>query len=341
MPGLEAWISLGEPMRRREFVTGIAVSTAWPLAAHGQQPRRVGVLIALEEEDPQTKSYLEAFREALRALGWIEGQSIQIDHRAAPDLDGLRSGAAELLGQAPDLMVTNTTPATNVVRQASAHMRIVFIGVSDPIGPEFVKSLDRPGGNITGFTNFEETMGGKWLELLREIAPSVNRASMLFNPETANAGASGGLYLKSIETAARDTGTELIVSAVRDPAGIDEVFATTAQGSSGGVLVMPNTFTIAHRERIVAQAKRRSVPTIYPLVEFVRAGGLLSYGVDALDLFRRAASYTDRILKGANPGDLPVQAPVKFELVINKKTATSLGLSVPSTLLVAADEVIE
>ncbi len=181
-------------MRRREFVTGIAVLTAWPLAAHGQQPRRVGVLIALEEEDPQTKSYLAAFREALRALGWIEGQSLQIEHRAAPDLDGLRSGAAELLRQAPDLMVTNTTPATNVVRQASANMRIVFISVSDPIGPGIVKSLDRPGGNITGFTNFEETMGGKWLELLREIAPSVKRASMLFNPETANAGSSGGIY---------------------------------------------------------------------------------------------------------------------------------------------------
>ena len=328
-------------MRRREFVTGIAVSTAWPLAAHGQQPRRVGVLIALEEEDPQTKSYLAAFREALRALGWIEGQSLQIEHRAAPALDGLRSGAAELLRQAPDLMVTNTTPATNVVRQASANMRIVFISVSDPIGPGFVKSLDHPGGNITGFTNFEETMGGKWLELLREIAPSLNRASMLFNPETANAGARGGIYLRSIETAARNTGTKLIVSAVHDPAGIDEVFAAMAQGSSGGVLVMPNTFMWAQRERIVAQAERHRVPTIYPDAQFVRAGGLLSYGVDIVDLFRRAASYTDRILKGANPGDLPVQQPIKFELEINKNTATTLGLSVPSTLLVAADEVIE
>jgi putative ABC transport system substrate-binding protein len=328
-------------MRRREFVTGIAVSTAWPLAAHGQQPRRVGVLIALEEEDPQTKSYLAAFREVLRALGWIEGQSLQIEHRAAPALDGLRSGAAELLRQAPDLMVTNTTPATNVVRQASANMRIVFISVSDPIGPGFVKSFDHPGGNITGFTNIEETMGGKWVELLREIAPSVKRASMLFNPESANAGANGGLYRKSIETAARDTGTELIVSAVHDPAGIDEVFAAMAQGSSGGVLVMPNIFMVAHRDRIVAQAARYRVPTIYPQAEFVMAGGLLSYGVDGLDLWRRAASYADRILKGANPSDLPVQEPIKYELEINKNTATALGLSVPTTLLVTADEVIE
>jgi putative tryptophan/tyrosine transport system substrate-binding protein len=338
MPGFEARVS---QMRRREFVKGIAVSAAWPLAAHGQQRRRVGVLIGLEEDDPQTKGYLAAFREALGVLGWIEGQGIQIEHRAAPDLDGLRSGAAELLRQAPDLMVTFPTPATNVVRQASADMRMVFVGISDPIGPGFVKSLDHPGGNITGFSNFEETMGGKWLELLREIAPPVNRASMLFNPETANAGAKGGLYLKSIETAARDTGTELIVSAIHDPAGIDEVFAMMARGSSGGVLVMPNTFTVAHRERIVAQADRHRVPTIYPLAEFVRAGGLLSYGVDTSDLFRRAASYTDRILKGANPGDLPVQQPIKFELEINKKTATTLGLSVPSTLLATADEVIE
>jgi putative tryptophan/tyrosine transport system substrate-binding protein len=205
-------------MRRRDFIGLLgATATAWPLAARGQRPRRVGVLMGLGEDDPQTKSYLAAFQEALRSLGWIEEQAIQIEHRAAPDLDGLQSGAAELLNQGPDLMVTFPTPATNVVRQASANTRIVFIGVSDPIGPGFVKSLERPGGNITGFTNFEETMGGKWFELLREIAPSVSRASMLFNPETANAGASGGLYLKSIETAARVTGTELIVSAVHDP----------------------------------------------------------------------------------------------------------------------------
>jgi putative tryptophan/tyrosine transport system substrate-binding protein len=279
-----------------------------------------------------------------RSAPWVGlmDRQYKIEHLGAHGLDGLRSGAAELLSHGPDHMVTVSTPATNVVRQASANMRIVFVGVSDPIGPGFVKSFNHPGGNITGFTiGFEENMGGKWLELLREIAPSVKRASMLFNPETANAGASGGIYLKSIETAARDTGTELIVSAVHDSAGIDEVFAAMAQGSSGGVLVMPNTFMWANEERIVAQAERYRVPTIYPLAEFVMAGGLLSYGIDPLDPFRRAASYTDRILKGANPDDLPVQAPTKFELVINKKTATALGLSVPNTLLVTADKVIE
>ena len=329
-------------MRRRDFIKVIAGSAAaWPLPARAQRPRHVGVLMVLGEDDPQTKRFLASFHEALSSLGWIDGQSIQIEHRAASDLEGLRSGAAELLNQAPDLMVTNTTPATNVVRQASANMRIVFVVVSDPIGPGFVKSFDHPGGNITGFTNFEEAMGGKWVELLREIAPSVSRASMLFNPETANSGASGGVYLKSIESAARITGTELIVSPVHDPAGIDEVFTAMARGSSGGVLVMPNTFTNAHRERIVAQAARYKVPTIYPDAKFVAVGGLLSYGVDVSDLFRRAATYADRILKGANPADLPVQQPTKFELVINKKAATALGLTVPTTLLTIADEVIE
>ena len=184
-------------------------------------------------------------------------------------------------------------------------------------------------------------MGGKWVELLMEMAPSVKRISMLFNPETANAGASGGIYLRSIEIGARTMGAELIVSAVHNPADIDQVFAAMAQGSSGGVLVMPNTFISAHQERILAQAAQHRVPTIYPVAEFVTAGGLLSYGVDSLDLYRRAGLYTDRILKGANPADLPVQQPVKFQLVINKKTATALGLTVPTTLLTVADEIIE
>jgi putative tryptophan/tyrosine transport system substrate-binding protein len=214
-------------MRRRQFIKLIGgAAAAWPLVARGQQPRRVGVLLSRGEDDPQARRDLNTFREALRSLGWIDGQTIQIEHLGAHGVDGMRSGAAELLRHGPDLMVTASTPATNVVRQASANMRIVFIGVSDPIGPGFVKSFNHPGGNITGFTmGFEEAMGGKWLELLREIAPSVKRASMLFNPETANAGASGGIYLKSLETAARDSGTELIVSAVHDSAGIDEVFA--------------------------------------------------------------------------------------------------------------------
>jgi putative tryptophan/tyrosine transport system substrate-binding protein len=333
-------------MRRREFVAlagGAAV--IWPLATRAQQPdriRRIGVLMAFDENDPEPKSWLSGFVKALAELGWTDGRNLSMNVRwAAGNADRMRMFAKELVDLKPDLILANSTTVTASLQRETQTIPIVFVAVSDPIGPGFVKSFERPGGNITGFTNFEETMGGKWLELLREIAPSVSRTSMLFNPETANAGASGGIYLTSIETAARNTGTELIVSAVHDPAGIDEVFAAMAQGSSGGVLVMPNNFTVAHQERIVAQAERRRVPTIYPYAQFVRAGGLLSYGVDNLDLFRRAASYTDRILKGANPVDLPVQQPVKFELVINRKTATALGLSVPSTLFVAADEVIE
>ena len=333
-------------MKRREFITLLGgTAVVWPLAVRAQQPGHVqliGVLMALAEGDPLAQSQVAAFRDALSKLGWTEGSTLRIElHWSAADPDKIKALAKELVDLRPDVIVGQTTPVTRALARETRTIPIVFADVSDPIGPGFVKSLERPGGNITGFTNFEETMGGKWLELLREIAPSVSRASMLFNPETANGGASGGLYLKSIETAARDTGTELIVSAVHDPSGIDEVFAAMAQGSNGGVLVMPNVFTAVHRERIVAQAERHRVPTIYPYAQFVTAGGLLSYGVDSLDLFLRTASYTDRILKGANPGDLPVQQPVKFELAINKKTATALGLSVPITLVVTADEVIE
>jgi putative tryptophan/tyrosine transport system substrate-binding protein len=301
--------------------------------------RRIGVLMGYAESDVGAKGRLDEFVQRLAELGWVDGRNLAIDVRWAPT--ERREFAKELVELQPEVIVGNSTPVTAALQRETRSIPIIFIGVSDPIGPGFVKSLNRPGGNITGFTNIEETMGGKWLELLREIAPSVNRASMLFNPETANAGASGGIYLRSIETAARNTGTELIVSAVYDASGIDEVFAAMAQGPSGGVLVMPNTFMLAYQERIVTQAERYRVPTIYPVAEFVTAGGLLSYGIDSLDLYRRAASYTDRILKGANPADLPVQQPVKFELVINKKTATALGLTVPSTLLVTADEVIE
>jgi putative tryptophan/tyrosine transport system substrate-binding protein len=342
MPGLEAWVS---QMRRREFVTGIAVSTAWPLSSWAQQRNRrpkIGVILNFAETDPVGKSRLSVLEAQFGKLGWADANNVEIEARwAAGKTDLMLAFASQFVSQPVDVIIANSTPVVAVLKQLTSTIPIVFIGVADPIGPGFVQSFDHPGGNITGFTNIEETMGGKWVELLREIAPSVKRASMLFNPESANAGANGGLYRKLIETAARDTGTELIVSAVHDPAGIDEVFAAMAQGSSGGVLVMPNIFMVAHRDRIVAQAARYRVPTIYPQAEFVMAGGLLSHGVDGLDLWRRAASYADRILKGANPSDLPVQEPIKYELEINKNTATALGLSVPTTLLVTADEVIE
>jgi ABC-type uncharacterized transport system substrate-binding protein len=242
---------------------------------------------------------------------------------------------------APELLVTLSTPATSAARQKTSDLPIVFVAVSDPIGTGFVQTFSHPGGNITGFTNFEATIGGKWVELLHEIAPAVKRVSMLFSPGTANTGASGGIYLRSIESAARTLGLELLIGPLNEPSDIDNVFSTMAQNPASGSIVMPNVFTIAHAERIVTQAARFRIPTVYPHIRSVKAGGLLYYGVSVADSLRRAAAYADRILRGSRPAELPVQQPTKFELVINMKTAKELGLTVPSTLLVSADELIE
>jgi putative ABC transport system substrate-binding protein len=274
-------------------------------------------------------------------LGWGERQNVQIDYRAAADLEGVRSRALELISLGPELIVTYTTPATNAARQVTRSVPILFVAVSDPIGTGFVESLSRPGGNITGFTNFEATMGSKWLELLHDIAPSVKRVAMLFNPATANAGASGGVYLQSMKAAAGVLGIELTVTPVDEPADIDGAFAAMAQSPDSGFIVMPNVFTATNRERIIAQAARFRIPTVYPLSHFVGAGGLISYGIDYRDQFRLAASYADRILKGAKAADLPVQQPTKFELVVNRKTAKALGLEIPATLLARSDDLIE
>ena len=332
-------------MRRRDFIViaGSAAAT-WPLSSFAQQgsrARRIGVLMGLVEGSPEAAKYLSTFQEALRALGWTGRQNVQIEYRAATELEGMRSHAIDLVSLGPELIVTYTTPATNAVRQATHSVPILFVAVSDPIGTGFVESFSRPGGNITGFTNFEATMGSKWVELLREVAPSVKRVAMLFNPTTANAGASGGIYLQSMKTAAGVLGIELTVSAVNEPADIDAAFAAVAESPDGGFIVMPNVFTAVHRDRIVAQAARFRIPTIYPLQHFVSAGGLMSYGIDYSDQFRLAASYADRILRGGKPADLPVQQPTKFELAINRKTANALGLAIPATLLARVDEVIE
>lgn len=215
------------------------------------------------------------------------------------------------------------------------------MAVSDPIATGFVETFSHPGRNVTGFTNFEPSMGSKWVELIHEIAPSVQRIAMLFSPTTANAGSSGGVYLQSMKTAASVLGVELDVSPVSDPAEIDSVFAAAAEQGDGGLIVMPNVFTVANKERILAQAARFRVPTVYPLSDFVAAGGLMSYGIDYADQFRLAASYADRILRGGRVSDLPVQQPVKFELVINRKTAMELGLKIPASLLATADTLID
>jgi putative ABC transport system substrate-binding protein len=331
-------------MRRRDLVTFLGVAATWALPSRAQQGgrvRRIGMLMGLVEGDPEGRKYLSAFQEALRALGWGDRQNVQIDYRAAADLEGVRSRALELISLGPELIVTYTTPATNAARQVTRSVPILFVAVSDPIGTGFVESLSRPGGNITGFTNFEATMGSKWLELLHDIAPSVKRVAMLFNPATANAGASGGVYLQSMKAAAGVLGIELTVTPVDEPADIDGAFAAMAQSPDSGFIVMPNVFTATNRERIIAQAARFRIPTVYPLSHFVGAGGLISYGIDYRDQFRLAASYADRILKGAKAADLPVQQPTKFELVVNRKTAKALGLEIPATLLARSDDLIE
>ena len=332
--------------RRRQFISALGGAVvAWPFAAHAQQPkpvRRIGVLMTRAADDPEGRAYLGAFVQGLQEAGWAGGRNLEIDTRyAAGDAGLFRKYASELVALEPDVLLAPSTPAVAALQQASRTVPIVFVGISDPIGSGFVESFSRPGGNITGFTNFEATVGGKWLGLLKEIAPSIKHVSMLFSPETANAGASGGIYLQSIEAAAHVQSIELIASPVHNPADIDDVFAAIAKSPDGGLIIMPNAFTFANRERIVAQAAQYQIPVVYPLVMFVKAGGLLSYGVDAPDIYRRGASYVDRILKGEKPANLPVQEPIKFDLVINLKTAKALGLTVPTTLLTTADEVIE
>lgn len=332
-------------MRRRDFVAFLAsipvVCFSVARAQQGGRKRRIGVLMGLAEGDPQAAKFLSAFQEVLSASGWRDRQNLQIDFRAATDLETLRSRASELTSLGAEVVLTYTTPATNAVHQATRSVPIVFVAVSDPIGTGFVESFSHPGRNVTGFTNFEPTMGGKWVELIHEIAPSVRRVAMLFNPVTANAGASGGVYLQSMKTAASVLDVELTVSPVNEPIEIDGAFAAVAEHGGGGLIVMPNVFTASNQERIVAQAARFRVPTVYPLSQFVAAGGLISYGIDYADQFRLAAGYADRILRGVRVADLPVQQPVKFELVINRKTAKELELTIPASLLATADTLID
>lgn len=332
-------------MKRREFVLGAAGAATLlrssAAKAQSRQVRKVGVLIGLARDDPEAMKYFDALRNGMRALGWIDGQNVLFEVRGAPDVPGVSAYAKELVSLNPDVIVTNPTPATLAVKQITQTMPIVFTAVSDPISTGFAESFPRPGGNITGFTNFEPAIGGKWLELLHEIAPRVTRVSMMFNPETANSGAIGGVYLPFIEAAARTQNIGFVVAPVHEPSDIDAVIEAISKEPDGGLLVMPNTFTIAQRKRIVAQAARWRVPAIYPFSAAVKDGGLLAYAVDLVDLFSRAAAYLDRILKGTAPGELPIQQPTKFELSINLKTVKALDLTVPNTLLVSADEVIQ
>jgi putative ABC transport system substrate-binding protein len=317
------------------------VAAAWPLAARAQQSNRlrvVGVLLAMAPDDPEAQLRIKAFEAGLRELGWTEGRNLRLEYRwAGGDAALLRKQATELVGLAPDLILATSTPVLAALRQEKT-LPIVFVQVTDPIGGGFVPNLARPGGSLTGFTSFEFTIGSKWLEALKHVAPAVTRVALIFNPDTAPF---AHLFWQPVEAAAPSFDIEPMQAPVRDVGEIERTIAAFARNANGGLMVLPDVSTTNHRDLIIALAARHRLPAVYPYRYFATSGGLMSYGTDLADVYRRAASYVDRILKGAVPGDLPVQAPAKFEFVINLKTAKALGLDVPPTLLALADEVIE
>jgi len=332
-------------MRRRDFISLIGSAAAtWPIGVRAQQQRdqtrHIGVLMGYAESDSEGQAFIAAFREGLQKLGWYENRNIRIEYRWATlgDSDLLQRFAEELVALQPDLILSHNTPTTAAMLQQTRTIPIIFALVNDPIGGGFVASLPRPDRNATGFTAFEGSDAGKWLELLKEIAPRVTRVAFLFNPATAPY---AEIFLNPFKAAAASFSVEGIVAPVLDTSEIELVVAAQARKPNGGLIVMPSAFATLHRMEITSLASRYSIPAVYPFRFFSELGGLLSYGNDFVDNFRRAASYVDRILKGAKPSELPVQAPVKFELVINLKTAKVLGLEVPSLLQQRADEVIE
>jgi putative tryptophan/tyrosine transport system substrate-binding protein len=299
--------------------------------------RRIAMLVGTTENDPEAALSSEAFRQTLDQLGWKEGVSIRIDTRwGAGDPGRMRTYAKELIETAPDVAVADSTPATLALQRESRTTPIIFIQAGNPVGSGLVANLARPGGNLTGFTNYVPSMGGKWLELLKEIAPRLARVTALFNPKTHT-----GQYWDVLETAGQSLGVSFGKAAVEDDDGIARAVETMAREPAGGLIVMPDTFTMSHRESIVALAARHRVPTIYPFRVYAATGGLMSYGMSRVGVYRDAASYVDRVLRGERPADLPVQAPSKYELVLNLKTAKALGLTVPQSILLRVDEVIE
>jgi putative ABC transport system substrate-binding protein len=328
-------------MKRRDFITLVCGAAAWPLAARAQQGdrvRRIGMLLPGDENDPMRKTYDSAFTQALAGLGWTDGRNVRIDLRwGGGDANRMRALARELVGLQPDIIVATTAAPTVALQRETRTIPIVFAVVGDPVAIGIVARLDRPSGNITGFGSFEATLGGKWLELLSEIAPGLKRAAIMFNPDTAPV----SIYMPSLEMAARSLKVELIITPVRSDTEIETAIIALGREPGGGLIVMPDLFTTGRRAPIILAAARDNVPAVYAASFFVRNGGLLSYGVDLVDIFRRSASYVDRILRGEKPGDLPVQFPTKFEMVVNRKTATALGLAIPPSILLRADEVIE
>jgi len=329
-------------MRRREFITLIGTASAvWPLVAHSQQPTmsRIGMLVGLAEDDPEAEKWIQALVEGLSQLGWKRDKNIRIDIRLEDiDLVRMQQLAKELVELRPDLIQVTTTPFTAAVLGETHTIPVVFSVVSDPLGSGFVKSFARPDGNATGFVNLEDSVAGKWLELLKELAPQTSRVSLLFNPRTAPQSA---YYLKLLEAVAPSLALKLKIVQVSNAGEIEAEIDQLAQQSNASLVILPDNFMGAQRKMIAARTAARRIPAVYPAAVFARAGGLVSYGVDLVDLQRRAAAYVDRILRGAKPQDLPVQLPSKFELVINLKAAKALGLTVPAMLLASADEVIE
>ena len=329
-------------LRRREFITLLGgAATAWSLAARAQQPeriRRIGVLMSTAVDDPQDPTRLAAFAQGLQELGWTIGRNLRIDYRwSASSPDNARKFAAELAALAPDVMLASGTIALAAVQQIRHTTPIVFVNLIDPVSGGFVESLARPGGNATGFLLFEYGISGKWVELLKEIAPRVTRVVVLRDPTQS----SGTGQLGAIQSAASQLGVEFRPAAVRDAGEIERGITDFGRGPNGGLIVTAGTRARDHVELIIGLAAQHRLPAVYFNRLFVEAGGLISYGADTIDPFRRAANYLDRILKGEKPADLPVQAPTKYELVVNAKTAKALGLDVPPTLLARADEVIE
>jgi putative tryptophan/tyrosine transport system substrate-binding protein len=331
-------------LNRRELVTLLGgAAAAWPLVARAQQQsgrlRRMAVLSGFAVDDPEGQARIAAFRQGMQEQGWTEDRNVQIDYRwAGPDAARIKAFAAELVGTSPTVILALTSPSVAALREVTHTIPVVFVGIGDPVGQGFVASLARPGGNITGFTGFEFSLGEKWLGLLKELAPGISRAAFLFHPELGPYHLS---WFKSVEAAATALGVQMTAAPTRAAGDVEAAISTIAVGAEGGLVVEPDAYTVANRRVIIDFAARYRVPAVYGNLRDAVDGGLVSYGPDVNDLFRRSASYIDRILKGEQPADLPVQQPLKYELVINVKTANALGLTVPDKLLATADEVIE
>jgi putative tryptophan/tyrosine transport system substrate-binding protein len=328
-------------VRRRSFIAGLGSTAAWSVAARAQQGermRRIGVLMTTGEDDAEGRARAAAFVDGLREIGMDEGRNVRLDYRwGGTEAERLRTLASGLLTFRPDVLLAGSSPSLAALKGTMTTIPIVFVSVSDPVGQGFVESLAHPGANITGFSNFEFSIIGKWVELVKQIAPMTKRFGVIFNPDTAPYALH---YLHAFEDAARSLAAEPVTIPVRSDGEIEGAIAALAQ-SDGGLIVMTDTFTTARRQVIVWLTSRYRVPALYPGRVFTAEGGLMSYGADVPDLFRRSASYVNRILNGAKPRDLPIQQPTKFELVINLKTAKALGLTIPETLLATADEVIQ